>query len=959
MYIDFLKQFMKQRKERPPIVRVNQTEKIPLTVEQKRLWVLYKCQPNSTDYNMCIPLEIYGNLNLDNLEEAFNIIISRHDALRISIYEEDDVYQRINTDVSLRIMTKTFDYSELCKKASYDWITECSREAFNLEIAPLMKVYCALVNEKCMYLLIVLHHVVSDGWSTGILMRELVEIYNSLCSGLKICLKIPAIQFGDYAIYQKKLYENFQYMKSMKDYWVSKIKNIQEISYLYNNGFATEKKGKVQRIIIPNEVMNNFARIKGIVTDITKYVCLVGVLRILLYKYYGLVRVVIGSPLANRNDTKTKDTFGYLADMVMLYTEIKDKESFVDFIKREQDTVLESFLYQEMPYEYLVENLSHNRKNASNPFYQVAISLQKNTTNTYNFCDFQANIVEIQRFGSALDLFFMLYERQGVIDGWVEYNSSVYSENLIQDLIKEYNNILQQVLENPYIIIKNINLDICTYKRKEQAEKPSLPISNSKNIILEEKIIEIWKGVLDNNNISYLSNFFDCNGTSISAMQVAYFISKQLNVEINVKDIFVFQTPRELTNYIERRKDIISDNDYINLKDELLFDININANCISVSQNKSKNILLTGATGFLGKYILLEILKNYDCKVYCIVRSKSKQDGIERIKSALYLLGMWEETYLDRIIPMCGDLEKGNLGLDEQDYNFLCKNMDLIFHNGAMPNYIASYDNLKKSNVNGTKEIVKIASLFKIKTIHFISTLAIFESDERREIDEFSNIEKEKHVKYPGYFASKWVAENLILRARNMGIPCNIYRLGLVLGNSLNGTYDSRQWFYILVKCIYDLGYTFDNMPYLEHYVIPVDVAANNIICLAQSDACQNKTFHLCSEKRIPVYRLTDKCKKLFKYEDISLYDWIQKAMFSTIREKEIPFLYFLEELKEMNKEQMEKWIVDNNRRLDIIDSSFTNKMLRQIGANCLRYDSDHMYLWVKKILESFRGDQL
>lgn len=957
MYIEFLKEFMKQRKERPPIVCTNQTEKIPLTVEQKRVWVLYKCRPNSTDYNMCIPLDINGTLNLDNIEEAFNTIIARHDALRISIYEEDDVYQRINTDVRLKIIAKSFDYTKSYKKAAYNWITECSREAFDLEIAPLMKVYCALVNKKCIYLLIVLHHLVSDGWSTGILMKELTEIYNYLCTGSKICLKNPSIQFGDYAIYQKELYENFQYMKNMKAYWIKKIKDIQEISCLYNSGFTNEKQGKVQRIIIPHDIMSNFGRLKELIPDLTKYVCLVGVLRVLLYKYYGLKRIAIGSPLANRNDTKTKDTFGYFADMVMLYTEIKEDEFFVDFLKKEQDTVFESFLYQEMPYEYLVEKLLHDRRSISNPLYQVAISLQKNTKSIYNFCDFQASIVEIQRCGSALDLFFMLYERQGIIDGWVEYNSSIYSDNIVKELIEEYNSILQQVLENPYTKIKNIIWGIHTYRRKNHPPNARLTISNSKNLNLEEKIINIWKVVLENNSISYLSNFFDCNGTSISAMRVAYLISEQLDVDVNVKDIFVYQTPRELTNYIEKEKDIIPAEDYINLKEEISFNTKINVNSFSITPNKTKNILLTGATGFLGKYILLEILKNYDCKIYCIIRSKSKQHGINRIKKALNLLGEREEIYTDRIIPMCGDLEKENLGLDEQDYKFLCENVDLIFHNGAMPNYIASYDSLKKSNVNGTKEIIKIASLYKIKTIHFISTLAIFESDERRKIDEFSNIEKEKHVKYPGYFATKWVAENLIMQARKMGIPCNIYRLGLVLGDSLTGTYDSRQWFYILVKCIYDLGYTFTNMPYLDHYVIPVDIAANNIICLAKSVTGPNKTFHLCSEKRIRVYRLTDKCKELFRYENISLYDWIQNAMSSTINGKEMPFLYFLEELKEMNKEQMEQWIDDNNRRLDVIDSSYTIKILHQIGANCLRYDSDHMYLWVKKILENFKEE--
>ena len=965
---DFLKSFMKQQRSKGKIQEYNEKNKIPLTAEQKRLWFLYELEPAGTDYNMCIPIHIEGEIKIEILEQAFKSVISRHEALRLSFYKSgNEVWQKVNEEVEFYINYCEFRSSSNSKETAYEWITQCSKQPFDLENVPLINCYGARYSKHGIYFLIVLHHIITDGWSTGILMKELTEIYNSMIHHIPITLKNPEVQYSDYAIYRNNLFHDSSYMEGIENYWLSKIpKDIQEVNMMTGCAAQKKSKGKVKRIVIENQIYILLLECKKLVPNLSVYMILVAALRVLIFKYTNLTKVILGSPLANRNSNEVKNTFGYFADMVMLYTEIKEEESFVELLERERNTILESYLNQDLPYEYITKQLGRERNLLKNPLYQVALSYMNDTKKSYVFGNAHGDIVEIQRGGAALDLFFMLYQREGQIDGWVEYNQNSYPDELVEFLIRNYIELLNTVCRKPEILLKDIAIPLPVEYKKMihtgSSLNQCLP-SDERNTKLTERytdenleklIVNMWRDLLGNKKIDANSNFFDFNGDSLLALKFIYKINDEFNIDIKIKDIFVYQTVKELISNSINKKIVY---DYIDLSKEIDLDFDLKE-IMRKSENSDKSkihkIFLTGCTGFFGRFLLSELLENYTSYIYCLVRAESKEKGNERIKTILEENDLWKTDYEDRVIAVCGDLQKKNLGIAENEYRELCKEIDTIFHNGAIPSYLADYSSLKPCNIQGTKEIIKLAALHKIKPIHFTSTLMVFESGKGKKVHEYTDISLEKHLNYPGYFASKWVAENIIEIAKKEGIPCVIYRLGLVLGDTKAGRYDSHQWFYVLIKSIMEMGYTFDRMPDLDHFIIPVDVAAKNLVAISKNRSHYNEIIHLASKHRIQVYRLIEKCNGFWNHniQTISLFDWIQKAKKQESSECGISFLAFIQDLAEYSQSELEDWIKVSDSIMVDIDSSCSHDIIKKEGITFEEPDDKLVKKWIYEITQ-------
>ena len=165
----------------------------------------------------------------------------------------------------------------------------------------------------------------------------------------------------------------------------------------------------------------------------------------------------------------------------------------------------------------------------------------------------------------------------------------------------------------------------------------------------------------------------------------------------------------------------------LDLAEELILDSSIQfINPLSDNLLEPKSIFLTGATGFLGAYLLRELLHKTTADIYCLIRCGNSEDGKNRLQKHLEFYLLWEETFSSRIIPVVGDLSKPLLGLSEGDFNELAGIIDIIYHNGAWVNSARPYSILKPANVLGTQEVIRLASILQTKPVHFISTLGFF-----------------------------------------------------------------------------------------------------------------------------------------------------------------------------------------------------------------------------------------
>jgi len=275
-----------------------------------------------------------------------------------------------------------------------------------------------------------------------------------------------------------------------------------------------------------------------------------------------------------------------------------------------------------------------------------------------------------------------------------------------------------------------------------------------------------------------------------------------------------------------------------------------------LSSSGSRNILLTGVTGFVGAFLLDELLTQTQGSIYCLVRSDSAQDAAARIEATLNSYAIYNPLVKHRVVPLSGDLAKPLFGLTETRFRALGKEIDVIYHNGSSTNLLLPYQALKPANVSGIQEILRLACTGTVKPVHYVSTLSIFDDGSTPMPPGFSEDDLpglKTHLTM-GYSQSKLVAEHLIRIARERGLPVTVYRLGAVTGHSCTGAWNTGDFHCQFLKVCLDLGIFPSNKVSLA--LTPVDFVSRAIVTLSTFDSSPGLTYHVCNPQPTPVAEL-------------------------------------------------------------------------------------------------------
>jgi thioester reductase-like protein len=278
------------------------------------------------------------------------------------------------------------------------------------------------------------------------------------------------------------------------------------------------------------------------------------------------------------------------------------------------------------------------------------------------------------------------------------------------------------------------------------------------------------------------------------------------------------------------------------LRAEAKLELSIEPHLTSFEFSSPQNILLTGGTGFIGAFLLHELLQQPSTQIYCLVRAENPEQAQRRIQQNLEIYQLWNENNESRIIPIVGDLSQPQFGLSDAEFQKLSAQIDTIYHNGAWVNHTLPYSTLKAANVLGTQEILRLASLVKLKPVHFISTISVFppQSVDKTILEDCLD---DDALPVMGYAQTKWVAEKLIQIGRDRRIPISIYRLGAISGDSHTGVFNQNDFLYRLIIGCVQLKSVPDRTMTLD--MLPVNYVSQAIVHLSQQESCLNKTFHL------------------------------------------------------------------------------------------------------------------
>ncbi|TKH92117.1 condensation domain-containing protein, partial [Bacillus cereus] len=437
-----------------PIIpkRVHQ-EAIPLSFAQNRLWFFDQLEKESALYNIPITLHLTGNLDIKVLEQSINEIIRRHEILRTTFDEvENKPVQVINGFQKRSILCSDLtEYRDEVKKLQMDiLIREEACKPFNLKQGPLFRVNLLKINSYEYVLMLNMHHIISDGWSTGIFTKELSILYEDFSNQRSSSLPELPIQYADFAVWQREWLQG-EVLEKQLSYWKKQLNGDLPILNLPTDRPRSAKqtyKGAFIDFALSKDLaekVRNLSQQEGA----TEFMTLLAVFKTLIYRYTGQEDILVGSPIANRNYEEIENLIGFFVNTLVIRTPINGNMKFRELLANIREESLESYSHQDFPFEKLVEVLQPNRDMSTSPIFQVMFVLQNASMKNLEMSGIKIEQLEIHSGTSKFDLTLSMMEEETILSGSIEYNTELFNQDTIEKMIEHFTLLLEGIVENP------------------------------------------------------------------------------------------------------------------------------------------------------------------------------------------------------------------------------------------------------------------------------------------------------------------------------------------------------------------------------------------------------------------------------------------------------------------------------------------------------------------------------
>jgi amino acid adenylation domain-containing protein len=434
----------------------------PLSFAEQRLWFVDRLEPNHPFYNLPLAADIRGPLDLDVLTESFNDVIARHETLR-STYRLIDGHPVREVASGLRVKVEavdlTTDGGEIHADDLKRLLHEEARRPFNLASAPLVRVTAFQVSHQHYVVLLVMHHIISDGWSMAVMLSELAECYRARRSGT--AAQLPQIQtsYRRYAIEQRHRLNDESIRHSM-DYWRKSLSGGTETLDLptdFDRPAVQDFEGATLPFELSDRLTNEVLRIAR-AHEATPFMVMLAAYSLLLSRYSGQQDLNVGTAVANRTDASLEPLIGFFVGTMVLRVQAQEKLSFSELLEQVRDTTIQAYEHAEVPFEKLVETLAGKRDRSHSPLFQAAMVMQNAPRNFQTAPELSMVPMHVDNGTAKYDLTLFVWEQDGRMVGHFEYRTSLFDSQTIGRMGECLTEIVRAIVNDPRGPIADIDL---------------------------------------------------------------------------------------------------------------------------------------------------------------------------------------------------------------------------------------------------------------------------------------------------------------------------------------------------------------------------------------------------------------------------------------------------------------------------------------------------------------------
>lgn len=425
----------------------------PLSYQQESLWFIDQLEPGRAIYNIPLCLKVEGKLNIPTLEKSLKIMINRHEVLRTCFdIVNGEISQIIyaNQDFKIRVVElSNFPFDERLEKA-LSLANDEVRSSFDLKKSPLFRCHIIKLDELNHLLTFTFHHIVFDGWSVGIFIKELGNLYNNLNAGENTLPDEPPLQFADFTIWQREWFQSETKQKQLK-FWKEELKDSNTSLELPADFIRPAKQshnGNFELIKLPADLVEDLKSL-SLTQGATLFMTLLSALKILIYRYSGQTDISVGSPIAIRNSEELENLLGFYVNTIVFRSALEDNLSFKDLLAQVRQRSLNIFENLDLPFDKVVEEIQPKRELNRNPLFQIMFALQTVPEYESDFDNLKFDPVQLGTGTSKFDLLIELKESKRGIEGFIEYSTDLFKADSLKRLADHFEILLREIISNP------------------------------------------------------------------------------------------------------------------------------------------------------------------------------------------------------------------------------------------------------------------------------------------------------------------------------------------------------------------------------------------------------------------------------------------------------------------------------------------------------------------------------